>query len=181
MTTYFEQAQHSVLRLENRSHTNIPDEQPRIAAFLAGEQPEEDWAPQRWLDMLAAHRAAGRPFRRARIMEDPPTVYNRYMTFHAARNIAVGDDVRFLARADANALDLPDHDFWVFDEQRVIELHFTHDGRPLEHFLLTDPDAVAAHTEWVHRAWAAATPLADYLAEDPTRAWPPARVAAEAR
>jgi hypothetical protein len=39
MTSFFEEAQEPVLRLENRSSTNIPEEQPRIAAFLAGQEP----------------------------------------------------------------------------------------------------------------------------------------------
>ena len=176
-------AQHSVLRLEMRRHTDIPSERPEIATFLAGEQPEvrAPWAPNWWTEMLSAHTAAGRPFRRVRVMDDPLTNYNRYMIWSGSRNVAAGEDIRYLARAEANKLDLPDHDFWVYDTARLAELRFTDDGRVVGYDLFTDLDTVARHEEWINRAFAAATPYVDYLAEDPTRAWPPVRLEAAAK
>jgi hypothetical protein len=128
--------------------------------------------------MVGRHAAAGRPFRRVRVMDEPLTDYNRFMIWTARRNVAAGESIRFLAMADANKLDLPDHDFWVFDSSRLVELRFTDDGRPLGHDLITDAEIVARHEEWINRAFAAATPYVDYLAEDPTRAWPPVRLEA---
>lgn len=100
------------------------------------------------------------------------------MIYSGHWNVTAGEDVRYLSRADANALDLPDHDFWVFDSARMTELRFTDDGRLLGQDLITDPEIVAQHEEWVQRGFAAATPSADYVAEDPTRAWPPIRLGA---
>lgn len=175
----FRTAEHSVLRLEMRRHTDIESERPEFNAFLAGELPEvRDWAPTWWTEMVSGHAAAGRPFRRVRVMDDPLTDYNRYMIWTGSRNVAVGEDIRYLARAEANKLDLPDHDFWVFDSTRLAELRFTDDGRFIGQDLITDLDTVARHEEWINRAFAAATPSVDYVAEDPTRAWPPIRLGA---
>jgi hypothetical protein len=169
-----------MLRLEMRRHTHIPDEQREFRAFLAGERPEERQTrlPSWWTDMIGAHKAAGHVFRRVRVMDDPLTDYNRFMIWGARQNVAAGEDIRFLAMADANKLDLPDHDFWVYDSARMVELRFTDDGRIVGYDLLTDLDTVARHEEWINRAFEAATPYVDYVAEDPTRAWPPIRLEA---
>jgi hypothetical protein len=177
--TQFQSAEHSLLRLEMRRHTNLGAERSEVEAFLAGERPEVYvWSSDRWTEMVGRHAAAGRPFRRVRVMDEPLTDYNRFMIWTARRNVAAGESIRFLAMADANKLDLPDHDFWVFDSSRLVELRFTDDGRPLGHDLITDAEIVARHEEWINRAFAAATPYVDYLAEDPTRAWPPVRLEA---
>jgi hypothetical protein len=103
------------------------------------------------------------------------------MVYCARASVHHGEDIRFLTRAAAAALDLPDHDFWVFDSARLVELRFTGDDRPLDHDLVTDPDLVARHGAWFERAFAAAVPWADYLAEDPSREEPPVRMASRRR
>jgi len=175
----FDRFEHSVLRLESRRHTDLASERAELRAFLAGELPEAyAWEPDAWTRMVTRQTSAGRPFRRVRVMDDPLTDYNRYMIYTGHRNVSAGEDIRYLSRADANALDLPGHDFWVFDSVRMTELRFTDDGRLLGQDLITDPEIVAQHEEWAQRGFAAATPSADYVAEDPTRAWPPIRLGA---
>ena len=112
---------------------------------------------------------------RVRVMEEPLTDYNRFMVYCARASVHHGEAISFLTRTAAAALDLPDHDFWVFDSARLVELRFTGDDRPLDHDLITDPDLVARHEAWFERAFAAAVPWADYLAEDRTREEPPVR------
>ena len=129
-------AERSVLRLESRRHTEIESERVRLRAFLADQLPAvREWAPDGWTDMVGQHTVVGRPFRRVRVMDDPLTDYNRYMIWSGSHNVRSGEEVRYLACADANALDLPGHDFWVFDSARLVELRFTDDGRPLDHDL----------------------------------------------
>lgn len=174
---HFDSAERSVSRLESRGHTDVPDERPEVRAFLLGELPElGERESSEWTRMVDRHRLAGRPFRRVRVMDEPLTDYNRFMVHCGYGSAAIGEDVRYLARAEANAMDLPDHDFWVFDTARMIELRFTADGRPLQHDLITQPEVVARHEAWFQQAFAAATPFADYVAQDPTRAWPPVRL-----
>jgi hypothetical protein len=166
----------SGLRLESRAHTNVPDEQEEVRKFLAGQLSHDRVdLPKFWTDMLNHHAEHGRTLRRVRVMDDPLTDYNRYMIFSARRNVAAGEDIRFLPRRTANALDLPDHDFWVFDSVRLVELRFSADGRPLGHDLIVDAAIAARHYQWIEKAYAAATPWADYIAEDPSREAPPPR------
>ncbi len=175
----FDEVERAALRLESRRHTDIESERAQFAAFLAGVLPET-YARDAdgWTGMLEGHFAAGRAFRRARVMDDPLTDYNRYMIYTGRASAALGEDIRYLSRAEANRLDLPDHDFWVFDSSRLLELRFTDDGRPLGHDLIVDADLAARHEQWILRALDVAMPSADYIAEDPTRAWPPIRLGA---
>ena len=178
----FRSADRSALRLENRRHTDVADERTQLRAFLAGGLPEvRERDPDSWTEMVTRHVAGGGSFRRVRVVDDPLTDYNRYMIYSGSRNVAAGEDIRYLPRTDANRLDLPDHDFWVLDSARMIELRFTDDGRPLGHDLITDPEIVTRHEQWILRALDVATPSADYVAADPTRAWPPIRLRAVLR
>jgi hypothetical protein len=167
------------LRLESCRGTDMEDERAEREAFLAGELPEVYiWEPDSWTRMIARHVAEHRKLQRVRVVADPLTDYNRYMIYTGRATAELGEDIRYLPQADANRLELPDHDFWVFDSTRLVELRFTADGRALGHDLITEPAVVARHEAWVRRALAAAVPSADYIADDPTRAWPPVRLGA---
>lgn len=173
----FDTFQHSAARLESRSRTDIPAERHELADFLAGRLPvRRHRDPDSWTAMIERHAAAGRRLRRVRIMDEPLTDYNRFMIYCTRAAVGHGEEVRFLGRADADAMELPDHDFWVLDSARLVLLRFTHDDRPLDHDLVTDRETVARHEEWIRQAFAVGIPWADYVAEDPTREWPPIRL-----
>jgi hypothetical protein len=179
----FESFERTALRLEARPRTDVPSERADVEAFLTGRLPprRQREPDDPWSAMTERKAAAGSPLMRVRVMEEPLTDYNRFMVYCARASVHHGEAISFLARDVAAALDLPDHDFWVFDSARLVELRFTGDDRPLDHDLITDPDLVARHGAWFERAFAAAVPWADYLAEDPSREEPPARMASRRR
>nr|WP_156935480.1 DUF6879 family protein [Pseudonocardia spinosispora] len=109
-------------------------------------------------------------------MDEPLTPYNRYMIWTNAQNERNGEDIRYLCRSRANELELPDHDFWVFDSTHLLLMRFTANDRPLGHDLISDPALIARHEAWLDLALAQATPWKDYVAEDPTRTEPPIRL-----
>ena len=68
----FRSAECSVLRLENRRLVDLVDERDELRAFLAGDLPEVyPWEQTEWTEMVARHAAAGRAFRRVRVVEYP--------------------------------------------------------------------------------------------------------------
>ncbi|WP_051580126.1 DUF6879 family protein [Pseudonocardia acaciae] len=172
--------EHSARRLENRSRYDVEEETPDREAFLSGQQPPD--RPARfteWDQNVQAKTAAGARFERVRVMNEPLTPYNRFMIWGNAQNARNGEDIRYLARGRANELDLPDHDFWVFDSSRLLLMPHTADDRLLETQLITDPEMIAWHEAWIDLALTHATPWKDYVAEDPTRAEPPIRLRPE--
>jgi hypothetical protein len=173
----FQRFTRSARRLESRSHSYVEEEQPRYRAFLAGELPETcGGEASAWTEMVSRQTAAGRPFQRVRVMDQPLSDYNRYLLYRTPYNLAAGEDIRYLDRDQANRLDLPDHDFWVFDSEIVCLLRFTADGRPIGHDVIADRELAARHEEWILRAREAAVAYDEYVAADPTRVLPPVRV-----
>jgi uncharacterized protein DUF6879 len=173
----FQRFTRSARRLESRSQSYVEDEQPLYRAFLAGELPEICGGEvTAWTEMVNRHVSAGRPFQRVRVMDQPLTDYNRYLLYRTPYNLAAGEDIRYLDRDRANSLDLPDHDFWVFDSEIVCLLRFTADGRPIGHDVIADRALAARHEGWILRAREAAEPYDVYVAADPTRVMPPVRV-----
>ena len=97
------------------------------------------------------------------------TEYLRFELWLAQFNVGAGEDVRYLTQDQANPLDLPAHDFWVLDGERLALLYFTADDRLLGAELITDLVVVARHERWMDQAHPAGIPYRDYLAADPGR------------
>ncbi|HEU0088026.1 MAG TPA: hypothetical protein VFQ77_10310 [Pseudonocardiaceae bacterium] len=170
---------HSARRLETRDRYRDPEEYEAFARYLAGSPEDPSYVASRdyWLDgTVRTAIDAGRCFARVRVVPEPLTPYLRFGLYHCAFNVEAGEDIRYLTRDRANALDLPGHDFWLFDEERLALLWFTSDDRLLGAQVITEPPVVRQHTRWLDLAEAHATPYRDYLAADPSRAMPPGGV-----
>ena len=61
-------------------------------------------------------------------MSEPASEYIRFEYDITFRNVAAGEDVRWLPRRRASGLLLPGNDFWVFDDRIVLWTHFTGEG-----------------------------------------------------
>jgi hypothetical protein len=79
-------------------------------------------------------------------------------------NIAAGEDIRYLPRHLTEDIELPDEDFWLFDDDTLILSVFSADGRtggfaqPSSAELLTQCIAVR------DQVWERAVPYAQYVA-----------------
>ena len=161
-------------RLESRDRYAVDRERPYLERWLAGAQddPEHVRSRRPWLDTVRANVAAGRTYERVRVVSEPLSDYVRFALRGTAQTVESGEDIRYLDRDRANGLDLPDHDFWLFDEQILVVLAFSADDRPLGGMLVRDEPVVAQHRAWLDVAMANGTPYAEFLAHDPSRARP---------
>lgn len=142
----------SARRLENRARYDVPAYRDALRSFANG---DVDGPPPRflaWEDTVRTVVAAGRRVSRTRVIDRPLNDYQLFALNLCRHNVEAGEDVRYLDRAVANTLDLPDHDFWVFDDQLVVLLRYTADDRPLESEAVTDPEVVARHGRWIDLA-----------------------------
>ncbi len=175
----FRTARHTARRLENRERYDVPQEREGLRRFLAGQWIEADERVllADWERTVRGLTERGGRFERVRVVPEPLTGYLRFELFGCRLNVEFGEDIRYLHQKAAGRLDLPDHDFWVFDSRLLVLMRWTPDDRRLDHELVTDPELVARHERWIDVAMAHATPYVEYLAEDPTRELPPAGVA----
>ncbi|MGQ0840756.1 DUF6879 family protein [Actinokineospora sp.] len=148
----------SAFRLETLTAYREPHEADAVSRFAAGLPPDDTWASD-YLDLLRSLPSNGRRVERVRVLDVPPTEYQRFVMDLAARcNVPAGEQLRVLDRPDAAALGVPlDEDFWLFDNQVVATLHFV-DGTFTHAILVTDPAKIAHLRAIRRRTWEAAQP-----------------------
>lgn len=171
----FRTFQRSARRLESRPFYDVSSERAPFHRFLGGVKDDPAYRAGRedWLATVRSAAAAGKRRERVRVVSDPLGDYDRFGVRGCRHNVEAGEHISYLWRHQANELDLPDHDFWLFDSERLALMWFTADHRLLGVQIVTDPDVVARHDAWLDLAVAHATPYRDFLAADPTRDDPP--------
>ncbi|MFJ5089052.1 DUF6879 family protein [Streptomyces sp. NPDC088674] len=165
----FETFQHTAWRLETRRGYASDREDPDFRAFLAtGSSPCDPDEP--WFRNIKAQTETGKTVGRVRVMDNPPTTEQLFLLDYARHNAAVGEDIRYLWRQDADRASLPAEDFWIFDSRLVAVLRFDDDDNITDIELITEPAEVVRYC--VIRD--AATPTSSRGLRT-TRRWPAAR------
>jgi hypothetical protein len=155
----------SFVHLETRDAYGTGVESPHMAKWRRGEPDDFAWLGW-WLEMLQAHRAAGRTCRRLRIVSEPISDYQRWTLSHAQMFVDAGEDIRYVSRSRLATVSLPGSgDFYVFDDTRALFLHYAGTGTNTSFETTTDADIVRTCREAFQTAWKLATPGRDYRPE----------------
>jgi len=117
-----------------------------------------------WLDKVRDAAAAGRTYRRVRVVSVPLTEYARYSLWVSRLNVDAGEEIRYLARDQAPA-GLVGFDYWLFDSRTAARMHFDDDDILLGFELVADPAAVVELNYWRDAAWHRATSRGDFAAQ----------------
>lgn len=113
-------------RWETRRAYGVPHETEDFRRFLRGEPAVPDPA-RPWLATMRALRDEGKSVGRVRVLDDPPTDYQRWLLEDVLDSVEAGEDIRYLTRADAEGLGVSMRDFWLFDSRVVGVFHFDGD------------------------------------------------------
>ncbi|MFJ1790678.1 DUF6879 family protein [Kitasatospora griseola] len=163
----FASFQHTAYRLETRRQYRSDEQSETYRRFVAGEDPgwelDDPWCRNR-----REQTAKGKRIERVRIMDNPPTMGQRYLLDNAERNGKVGEDTRYLWRQDADRLGLPLEDAWLFDSRVIALLHFDEDDDLTGVELITDPVRVARACQERDAAWHFAVPYREFGAGVPS-------------
>lgn len=131
----------SAWRFETQPTYTMPNEQPTLARFLAGDAMPEGHNHE-WHELVATLVNSGRSVGRVRTVQRPLTDYQRYqLAWGIPGNVNAGEDIRILDLSE-HELDLPAQDFWLFDDSTVVLLNFYDDGTLDNVELLDNPDVV---------------------------------------
>jgi hypothetical protein len=114
--------------LEQRDTYNVASEDDAFGRWLRGDPDEYAWHED-WLGFVRAATAAGVEVQRVRLASQPHTDYIRWGLEVSPLNIGAGEDIRYLARDLADDIELPEEDFWLFDDDALILSVFSADGR----------------------------------------------------
>ncbi|MDT0438126.1 MULTISPECIES: DUF6879 family protein [Streptomyces] len=161
----FGKFEHTAWRLETRRRYASDERGDRWRQFAETGVLDDDPQGSDWFRAIADRVAAGKRIERVRLVDDPPTVGQRYLLESAKRNIAAGEDIRSLWRAEAERLRLPAEDFWLFDSRIVALMHFDDEDRLKHVELITEPSEVVRCSRFRDAAWHHASERRDFLAE----------------
>lgn len=81
-------------------------------------------------------------------MSTPLTDYSRFGLWGARHTCEAGDDIRYLVRERADAVELPRHDFWLFDSRKLVLMKFGDDDRFVEAEIVETPSVIVKHNYW---------------------------------
>lgn len=161
----FDTFTHSAYRLETLPAYAIPREDASYRAFLDGTaRPERSVRTSSWMRRIAITTAAGKVWTRTRVLDTPPTDYQRFQMPAYLESQTVGDRTSLVDRGIVGDLG---PDFWSFDHgtdhARVAVMRYGADGEFEGFDLVTDHDRIAEFAERRRLAEAHAVPLAEYL------------------
>ena len=150
--------------IEQRDTYNVASEDEPFGRFLAGAPDDYRWLAE-WLGFIAEVTAAGTRVQRARLVTVPHTDYSRWGLVVAEKLTAAGEDIRYLPRERAAGIALPDEDFWLLDEDRLILSVFSADGRQGGYASNDDPDLVIQCRAVRDQVWSRAVDYHEYVSQ----------------
>jgi len=115
--------------------------------------------------MLRRDGDAGKTMARVHVIAEPLTDYLRHELACYESSVAAGEDIRILPADVAAGLDLPDFDYWLFDDLRAAVQYYGARGAWLRAELVTEPAFIASRRRWRDAAMKAALPLDAYMAD----------------
>jgi hypothetical protein len=162
LTTSFERG---FVHLETRDTYGTEVEQPQIAKWRAGEPDDLAWMRD-WCDNLRRKAAAGASMRRAHIVSEPLSEYQRWVHGITGPMVDAGEDIAWVPRRLVSTIAIPGNDYYLLDDLRVVFLVYTGDGLNKEFQLYTDPEVVQLCRTAFEAVWGHAIPHRDYRPDE---------------
>jgi hypothetical protein len=138
--------------MEVRANYAPSYEKADYLSFLAGRPYGTAWMDE-WLTMVRQAAVQGRRFCRVRVVNRPLNDYNRWSYVLSRHNIEAGEDIRYLDRELTETVDLPEHDYWLFDSRTLGLMRFGAGDRFEGVEIIDDPGVIVRHCYWRDAAW----------------------------
>ncbi|MGL5825763.1 MAG: DUF6879 family protein [Nocardioides sp.] len=139
--------EHTAFRLEVRESYNSPLEVESLRQFIAGESVDLSWA-ETWDSKVRQATSEGRRYARVRIVSMPLSDYNRFGLWASQRASDAGEEIRYLPRDVAERVDLPQHDYWLFDSRKLVRMHFGEADKFQGGEVVEDTSEIVKHNYW---------------------------------
>lgn len=161
---FFDSFEQSAWRLELEPVYTMPQEQEAITRFRAGERLPSDHRSG-WMNRVASYADTGRAIGRVHVVRRPLSEYLKFeFEWYYRPHVTVGEDIRILDVTDVPIEGLPDYDFWMFDDERVVKMLYRPDGTQIGRYLIEEPD-IATYLQYREIALAHSVPFLQYSSE----------------
>ncbi|GAB3814193.1 DUF6879 family protein [Micromonospora zhanjiangensis] len=149
------------IHLETRDAYGTAVELPHMAKWAVGEPDDLAWLAG-WCESLREHVKAGRSVRRARIVSEPLSDYQRWSYSIAQPMVDAGEDIRWVPRRLVSSLALPGNDYYLFDDRLAVFLIYAGHGLAVDRVASTDPHDLRLCRSAFESVWRLAIPHRDY-------------------
>ena len=149
------------VHLETRDAYGTAVELPHMARWAAGEPDDLQWL-QGWCAMLRGHVKAGRSVRRARVVSEPLSDYQRWSYCIAYPMVEAGEDIRWVPRRLVSSVALPGNDFYLFDDQLAVFLLYAGNGLAAGKLSSADPADLRLCRSAFESVWKLSIPHREY-------------------
>lgn len=150
-----------MVHLETRDAYGTETELPHMAKWRAGEPDDFSWLED-WCQRIRTHVEAGRTARRVKIVSEPLSEYQRWVYDVFTPIAEAGEDVRWIPRREVSSLSFPGNDYYLFDDERVVFLHYAGSGIGTAFTTTTDASIVEMCRDSFEKVWAPSIPHSDY-------------------
>lgn len=161
---YFTSFEREALHLEMRDAYGTSAEIPHLRRWEAGEPDDTEWL-EPWFQLIRAGRQAGKVFRRARVVSEPISEYQKWVLKDTHLYVEAGEDIRWVPRSRVSTVALPGNDFWLFDDEVVIFLIFAASGLVVDRQRTTDRSVIELCRSAFEAVWKLSIPNRDYRPE----------------
>ncbi|MDX6738944.1 DUF6879 family protein [Actinocorallia sp. A-T 12471] len=151
---------HEALHLELRDRYAMDAEV--IARWQAGERDEVFASVKPWCDEVRAGVAAGKTYRRASVVSEPLSVYQRFCVAANAVKVEAGEDIRVVPRRLLSAIGVPGNDFWLLDRRVVVFGIFSGDDERVDIQWTEEHAVVGFCLRAFESIWALGIPQPEY-------------------
>lgn len=149
------------IHLETRDGYGTAVELPHMAKWAAGEADDLAWL-EGWCATLRGHVQAGKSVRRARIVSEPLSDYQRWSYSIAHPMVEAGEDIRWVPRRLVSSIGLPGNDFYLFDDCLAVFLIYAGNGLATDKVASTDPADIRLCRAAFEAVWKLSIPHRDY-------------------
>lgn len=156
--------QRSAVHLETRDAYGTTTELPHMARWAAGEPDDLGWL-QGWCTKVRDHVANGRTVRRAKVVSEPLSDYQRWAYTLVGPMVDAGEDIRWVPRRSTSSTLVPGNDFYVLDDELVVFLHYAGSGLNIALTTSTDSADLDRCRTAFEQVWALSIPHRDYKPE----------------
>ncbi|MFJ6213546.1 DUF6879 family protein [Streptomyces sp. NPDC092296] len=157
----FDSMEREAWRLETLPVYTMPQEAEKLKRFLAGEKSPDDYTSA-WMDEVRQWASEGKGVGRVHVVTRPLSDYLRFeFEYYYRHHVKVGEDISILDLTDRENPGLPDQDFWMFDESKVVLMNYREDGTQIDRELYEgDPEP---YRQWKQIAIAESVPFLEYV------------------
>lgn len=149
------------IHLETRDTYGTATELPHMAKWAAGEPDDLEWL-QDWCSALREQVKVGKSVRRARIVSEPLSDYQRWSYSIAYPMVEAGEEIRWVPRRLVSSVALPGNDFYLFDDHLIVFLIYAGNGLGTDKVMSTDPADIRLCRSAFEAVWKLSIAHSDY-------------------